>query len=61
MKILKIMFENTNIFNPERVMKTKASGDYLLPERVYFHSCHGFSAEQTSLTPTELREEEYIF
>lgn len=42
-------------------MKIKASGGYLFPDRLYFHSCHGFNAEQPSLGPTELREEEYIF
>lgn len=61
MKILEIIFEETNIFDPKRTMKIKASGDYLFPHTLYFHSCHGFNAEQPSLGPTELREEKYIF
>lgn len=61
MKILEIIFEKTNIFNPKRAMKIKGSVYYLFPDRVQFHSCYGFNAEQLSLAPTELREEEYVF
>lgn len=61
MKIIEIIFEKTNIFDPKRAMKLKGSGYYLFPDTVNFHSCYGFNAEQLSLAPTELREEEYGF
>lgn len=61
MKILAIIFKKTNIFDPKRAMKIKSSGDYLFPDRFYFHSCYGFNAEQPSLAPAELRKEEYVF